>query len=72
MALGRKGRVAVPVDEGERLAGHQRLGLAVADEEELGRAGGPAEAGLAVLLLGHPWNLPALQNRSAGVHFRLR
>ena len=38
VALGREGRVAVPVDERERPAGHHRLGLAVADQEQLGGA----------------------------------
>ena len=40
-----------PSTSGNGLPGHQRLGLAVADEEQLGRAGRPAEAGLAVLRL---------------------
>ena len=37
------------VDQRERLPGHQRLGLAVADEHQLGRPGRAPEADLAVL-----------------------
>ena len=51
-ALRRQLRVAVAVDERERVARHERLGLAVADDEQLRRPGWSAEAGLAVLLLG--------------------
>ena len=48
LALRRERRVAVPVDAGERLAGDHRLGLAVAHEQQLGRAGRPPEPRLAV------------------------
>ena len=50
-ALRSERRVAVAVDERERLPGRERLGLAVADEEQLRRARRPAETLLAVLLL---------------------
>ena len=49
LALRRQCRVAVPVDAGERPAGHHRLGLAVADEQQLGRTRRPPKPRLPIL-----------------------